>query len=337
MTWINPDSEEVRRFLKENGCAEQFLPLRIEGSSRNYYRVRKTDEGSGAANLILCLQAPFVAEAEDFLAVQTMLEKARIPVPQIIATLPEKGMILQSDGGENDLEAMLPELSEQSQTEPLYLRIVDCIIAMQDMPLEAPVSGRYFNKEKLYWEMEFLFERLERAATDFRIDIVPAFELKMFLLEACDALGHQDPQVFTHRDLHSRNILLDSSDSREFTIIDFQDARAGNRFYDLASLVFDPYASLSREVQTACIDYYFQKCSLEKGRGILYLQGLQRVLKALGSYLYLGREMGKADFLNCIPPALDQLEGCLHLGRFPDSVFLFILDCKRKLLPALSL
>ena len=337
MTWINPDSEEVRQFLQKNGCAGQLQPLRIEGSSRNYYRVSGPDTATGPENRILCIQAPFVADADDFLTIQSMLQAAGIPVPQILATLPEKGLILQSDGGESDLEAMLPELSKQAQSEALYLRVVDSIITMQGIPLEPPVSGRFFNKEKLYWEMEFLFERLERAATDFRIDIVPAFELKMFLLEACDALGHQSPQVFTHRDLHSRNILMESPHSGDFTIIDFQDARSGNRFYDLASLVFDPYASLPREIQTACIDYYFQKCSLEKGRGILYLQGLQRVLKALGSYLYLGREMGKADFLNCIPPALDQLEGCLHLGRFPDSVFLFILDCKRKLLPALSL
>ncbi|MBU42601.1 MAG: hypothetical protein CMN76_05240 [Spirochaetaceae bacterium] len=223
------------------------------------------------------------------------------------------------------------QLTEQDALQK-YREIVDWILAMQQISPAPPVSERFFDKEKLHWEMEFLYERLEKVSLERRIDVEPSFELKMFLLEVCEALGAQKDQCFVHRDLHSRNIMIDG---QSMTLIDFQDARTGNRFYDLASLVFDPYAGLAARLRKEMIDYYFEKTGLEKGRGLLYLQGLQRILKALGSYLYLGLEQGKSGYLECVPPALDQLEACLHLGRFPDSVFLFILDCRKRLLPAL--
>lgn len=335
---IDIASREVVSFLQRHGLNREATPLRLEGSNRRYYRVSGS-ENSGLSSAVLCIQSPFLPESDDFLSIREQMEIQGLPVPEIIDLDPALGLMLQTDGGTFDLETALPSLTK-AQVREIYFTLIDSLIAMQSIPLKEPVAGRHFDKEKLYWEMEFLFERLERMAADKGLDILPSFELKMFLLEACEALAVQKPEVFAHRDLHSRNILLKDpgeSPSPQFTIIDFQDARAGNRFYDLASLVFDPYASLSSSLRTEIIDYYFRRMELEKGRGMLYLQGLQRVLKALGSYLYLGGELHKPGYLECVSPALQQLEVCLHLGRFPDSVFLFLLDCRKKLLPALDL
>ena len=76
----------------------------------------------------------------------------------------------------------------------------------------------------------------------------------------------------------------------------------------LQVFLFDPYTEISQQLRKACLDHYFEKAGLEKGRGLFYLQGLQRVLKALGSYLYLGLELNKTTYLECVEGALTQLE-----------------------------
>ena len=330
MTLIDPSSEPVIRFLEANNFGKELQALRLEGSARKYFRVTNQDSVSA----VLCIEEPFIAENHDFLTVRDQLASANVPVPSILALSARDGLILQSDAGSSDLESWKSASHRtESEIESQYITLVDSILAMQSLELNDPVASRAFDREKLYWEMEFLFERLERLRNEKGIDVVPSFELMMFLLEACEALGQYSADCFVHRDLHSRNVMM-KDDSQ--TIIDFQDARSGNRYYDLASLLFDPYTEISQQLRKACLDHYFEKAGLEKGRGLFYLQGLQRVLKALGSYLYLGLELNKTTYLECVEGALTQLEAALHLGRFPDSVFLFILDCKRKLVPALK-
>ncbi|HBS05253.1 MAG TPA: hypothetical protein DEA96_09825 [Leptospiraceae bacterium] len=348
MTLIDPSSEPVIRFLEANHFGKELQPLRLEGSERRYFRCH-----SNNASAVLCIENPFIAENHDFLNIRESLVRASVPVPEIIATSPEHGLILQSDAGSMDLQTWMdsddsgdtadshnsgPSGSWKAEAkaqriEQHYMKLVDYILTMQSIPLEPPVSTRSFDREKLHWEMEFLYERLERVAHEKGVSVIPSFELKMFLLEVCEALGTYSSQCFVHRDYHSRNVMLHD---QNLTIIDFQDARSGNRYYDLASLLFDPYVSIPVHLRKKCVDHYFASAGLEKGRGIFYLQGLQRILKAMGSYLYLGLELGKTSYLDCIEGSLNQLEACLHLGRFPDSVFLFILDCKKKLVPALQ-
>ena len=56
------------------------------------------------------------------------------------------------------------------------------------------------------------------------------------------------PQVFVHRDFHSRNLLLPAAPGAGPGIIDFQDAVRGPVTYDLASLLRDCYVSWPPEL-----------------------------------------------------------------------------------------
>src|SRR4030095_5077750 len=61
------------------------------------------------------------------------------------------------------------------------------------------------------------------------------------------------PQVFVHRDYHSRNLMVDGS---RIGIIDFQDALMGPATYDLASLLKDAYIELDEAVVEDLIDHF---------------------------------------------------------------------------------
>ena len=65
---------------------------------------------------------------------------------------------------------------------------------------------------------------------------------------------------FMHRDFQSRNIML-SAGTPYF--IDFQGGRMGPLQYDLASLLIDPYAALSQDVQDLLLEYYMMNCPVK--------------------------------------------------------------------------
>ena len=71
----------------------------------------------------------------------------------------------------------------------------------------------------------------------------------------CDRLvasALAEPQVFVHRDFHSRNIMVPSEGA--FGLLDFQDAVRGPLSYDLVSLLKDCYVEYEPAMQTALVE-----------------------------------------------------------------------------------
>lgn len=122
------------------------------------------------------------------------------------------------------------------------------------------------------------------------------------------------PQQLIHRDLQSQNILL--FEQRTW-LIDFQGMRAGLAPYDLASLLCDPYVTLSSIEQKTLLDFYQKEMhqhhfsfayDVEK---VFWQCAVQRLMQALGAYGFLGLHRGKSHFLAHVPSALNRLRHAL--------------------------
>src|SRR3990167_5269834 len=122
----------------------------------------------------------------------------------------------------------------------------------------------------------------------------------------------EQPQVFVHRDYHSRNLLLLSND--QVGVLDFQDAVLGPITYDLISLTRDCYIAWpDQKVEQWIVD--FQKEALERKKlketsQELFLcwadwMGIQRHLKAIGIFSRLNYRDNKSMYLNDIPRTLN--------------------------------
>jgi hypothetical protein len=70
-----------------------------------------------------------------------------------------------------------------------------------------------------------------------------------------NALGQ--PQLFVHRDYHSRNLML--GQNQEVGVIDFQDAVIGAASYDLVSLLKDCYIEWPVEQRQSWLNYYLER------------------------------------------------------------------------------
>jgi aminoglycoside/choline kinase family phosphotransferase len=134
------------------------------------------------------------------------------------------------------------------------------------------------------------------------------------------------PQVFVHRDYHSRNLMVcpDANPG----ILDFQDAMHGALTYDLVSLLRDCYVAWPQgRVVRWALDFRRQLLAEGLPAGDddaqflrwFDLMGLQRHLKASGIFARLWHRDGKPGYLPDVPRTLGYIvQACSSHAEFRD-------------------
>jgi hypothetical protein len=93
--------------------------------------------------------------------------------------------------------------------------------------------------------------------------------------------------------------------------IDFQGMRFGSPFYDLGSLLCDPYVNLSGNEQDDLLSFYYGLTrwgfDWASFRNTFWEASAQRLMQALGAYGFLGLNKGLKVFLEHIPAGLRNL------------------------------
>jgi len=121
------------------------------------------------------------------------------------------------------------------------------------------------------------------------------------------------PQVYVHRDYHSRNLMLSTPNPG---VLDFQDAVYGPITYDLASLFKDAYIRWDEErVLDWCIRYWerARKAGLPVSMDFhdfyrdFEWMGVQRHIKVLGIFARLCHRDGKDGYLKDMPLVMTYL------------------------------
>jgi aminoglycoside/choline kinase family phosphotransferase len=306
MTYINFADKRVsqmRTWLKKALSIAEFKleTASSDASFRRYFRV------STASETFIVMDAPPSQEdTKPFVSIANFMVEHGIHVPKIIASDVKDGFLLLSDFGSR---SYLDELNEQS-ADYLYKSAIDSLIAMQLMPIDT-ISLPEYNSMLLRQEMSlfpewFLGQHLAIASPDFLT--------KTFSLLADNAL--EQPQVFVHRDYHSRNLMHTQNDTPG--IIDFQDAVVGPISYDLVSLLRDCYIEWSDDKLTQWIHYYYSQAienkllntttSIEQFTQWFDWMGLQRHLKVLGIFARLNYRDGKSNYMNDLPLTLKYVQ-----------------------------
>jgi aminoglycoside/choline kinase family phosphotransferase len=124
-------------------------------------------------------------------------------------------------------------------------------------------------------------------------------------------MAMQQPQVFVHRDYHSRNLMV--TEENNPGVIDYQDAVLGPVCYDLVSLLRDCYIAWPEQQVREWVAK-FQSMATQQGlipetEEQTFQQwfdwiGLQRHIKVLGIFARLNHRDGKAHYLKDLPLTL---------------------------------
>ena len=153
-------------------------------------------------------------------------------------------------------------------------------------------------------DLSALHEQLPHGA-------VPLLLLQEEDLDELSALADRlsgSGRCLVHRDLQSRNVMVREG---EPFLIDFQGMRFGSPFYDLASLLCDPYVEFEEGEREELLEFYHRMMAegpdLADFRNSFWEASAQRLMQALGAYGFLGLRKGLKDFLEPIPAALHNL------------------------------
>ena len=295
----------------------KITPIEKGGSDRKFYRVRCSPEQT----IILVKYNLEREENRHYVQIADFLAEHKIRAPKIYFHDPAEGLIWIEDLGKADLWSYREE--SWLVRRAFYESALGEIVKLHCLPPEAmktiqPNLPAEFDATLYRWEQNYFFENCLGRVFGLEPEQLSELTALPALSEIAQQLA-QRPRVLVHRDFQSQNIIVRNGQAH---LIDFQGMRPGLAEYDLASLLFDPYVTLSRaECEESLADYEAKRVAAGNpvapdSRAIFRLCGIQRLMQALGAYGFLGLVKGNKAFLDHIPAALESL--CLLVSEIPE-------------------
>ena len=291
-------------------------PASADASFRRYFRVTLPDQSTR-----IVMDAP--PEKEDchpFVHIASLFHEAGAHVPEVIAHDLAQGFLLLSDLGST---TYLSALQDRKTAPQLYRDANSALVAIQlaSRPGVLPEYDHSLLSRELALFPEWYLGRhlglTLDAGMQSTLDAVFAALL---------ANNLRQPQVFVHRDYHSRNLMvIGGSFPANPGILDFQDAVHGPVTYDLVSLYRDAYIEWPEEQE---LDFLIRYWEAARQAGLpvhadfhdfyrdYEWMGAQRQLKVLGIFARLCHRDGKQDYLKDMPLVMRHLRrACERYGE----------------------
>lgn len=333
----------------------EIVPLAGDGSSRRFFRLLQ-----GPRPLVLMYNplrsAGAPTENDCHLYVHSVLLTKQVRVPKIHFADPGAGLVLMEDLGDRHLFDLLSE--DDPPREKFYWKAIEQLVRIQapDVPpfdVARCPHPAYDADFILAEEAGYFYRELVEGLASMS---APVEDIAKDCLRLAERALSGDP-VLIHRDFQSRNLMVvDGRAGRELAIIDFQGARLGPAQYDLAALLYDPYANLPRALRLRLLGYYVHVAGRARLSGIpavsadadgtrrappgsearkaaesvvlspscrrwydvLLANAANRLMQALGAFAKLGVKEGRPGFKEHIPAGLDLLEEVLEeIGDCP--------------------
>ena len=293
----------ITKELTPNGSKRKFFRIEFNGDSIivMHYGHKKV-ENTYYANILL------------------FLKNLGINVPKLIYKDSSSNALFLEDLGNKTLYSVCrTEINEETKIE-LYQKALDQIIKLhlkgkksyQKKPF--PIS-QFFNYKLYRWESSYFEENC--LINYFRLSLEKEEKTKLYKdFRSLAQRLSREKMCLIHRDFQSKNIMVKNG---QIYLIDFQGMRFGLPHYDLASLLYDPYVTLSPQMRNNLYSYYVENIERQQKNSpesIINLNNfieayrysaIQRLMQALGAYGYLGLKLEKREFLSYIPQAIKNL------------------------------
>ena len=296
-------------------------PLGGDAGFRRYFRINGSiDLLSESNSQVLAVLAPVETEnSRLFVAIAEYWRSLGIKTPKIFAVDYEQGFLLVEDFGPELLaDRVCPE-----NADGLYQQAVDVLIRLQSAPVvplpvggeESTVAVSDYNRQKLLDELVLFDQWMLPQLLGIKVLPEERRLLDQLYGQLVDRALRQ-PQIWVHRDYHSRNLmcvqeapLLKQGGPEELNdlgVIDFQDAVKGPITYDPVSLFKDCYRRWPvSQVKRWALDFrrraieagLMEECSDEEFLKDFDWMGLQRHIKVLGIFSRLSLRDGKHGYL----------------------------------------
>jgi N-acetylmuramate 1-kinase len=288
------------------GAEIELSHLGGRGSDRTYFRFRWR-EGQSA---ILVLYDPGRTENGYFADIAAFLGDIGVPVPRVIRHDRSACLMVMEDLGAVDLWSSR-DASWEIRSD-LYRKTLCVVDRLHSFPAEAFPAARVrlmaaFGPDLYQWERNYFMDHFARGLCGLKIDRPLAAGLEEELAGLAERIDASRP-CLVHRDLQSQNVMI--RDGEPF-LIDFQGMRFGSLFYDVGSLLYDPYVAFSQAEREGLIRFYYGLSAREQDWPEFLSRfreaSVQRLMQALGAYGFLGLRKGLSAYLGHVPAGLRNL------------------------------
>jgi aminoglycoside/choline kinase family phosphotransferase len=234
-----------------------------------------------------------------------------VPVPRLMRHDPAGCLIVMEDLGDTDLWSLRKTPWETRRA--LYQKTLTIVHRLhsfpeKDFPLARVRLMEGFGPDLYRWERDYFRDHFVRDACGIELEPALERELEAELSSLAERLA-AGIGCLVHRDLQSQNVMI--RDGKPF-LIDFQGMRFGSPFYDLGSLLCDPYVDFSGSEQDELLSFYFglSKWDLDwfTFQNCFWEASAQRLVQALGAFGFLGLKKGLNVYLEHIPAGLRHLQ-----------------------------
>ena len=288
-------------------------PLAGAGSSRSYYRLLGNDSTS-----VIGTVGDDVRENEAYIAFSRHFSQRGLPVPELLAVSADSTAYLQQDLGDTSLYDVVRLKGVESKEcrqlleESLNLLARFHAQASAGAPLGSCYPRPRLDEQAVTWDLNY-FKCCFLKPVSARLD-EEKLECTFNVIRSL-VLADEAEEVLLLRDFQSRNIMV--HDGHPY-VIDFQGARSGNRFYDVASFLWQARLGLTDGLKWELAKVYI---SALKGEGVevpsdwakqLRVMALFRILQVLGAYGFRGLYEKKAQFVTSIRQAALSALGLLE-------------------------
>ncbi len=289
------------------------------GSDRTFFRLRWKQKDSA----ILIHYDPKRVENTYYADIAVFLQEIDIPAPRLIRHDPAGCLIIVEDLGDTDLWSLRKDPWETRR--PLYQETLIIVHRLHAFPKNEFPSGRVklaegFGPHLYRWERDYFRDHFVKGVCGIELGLSFERELEEELLALAEGLSGT-MRCLVHRDLQSQNVMIRHGGP---FLIDFQGMRFGSPFYDLGSLLCDPYVDFSESEHHELLSFYFGLRNttggiLSEGEGSekeidwttfqksFWEASAQRLMQALGAYGFLGLKKGLKTYLEHAPAGLRNL------------------------------
>lgn len=294
------------------GRAFEIAPASADASFRRYFRVSFADDPTP---LIVMDAPPSHEDCRPYIRVAELFGAAGAHVPQVIKQNLEQGFLLLSDlGSTTYLEALTKDNAHN-----LYADALGALICIQKA--SRPGVLPEYDRALLMREMELFpvwYVARHKGVTLTDKQTADLYDVFDRIVE----VNLAEPQVFVHRDYHSRNLMVTTPNPG---VLDFQDAVYGPLSYDLASLFKDAYIHWEEDFALDMLARYWEtaralglpvRADFAEFHRDYEWMGVQRHIKVLGIFARLYHRDGKDGYLKDMPLVLHYLrKACERYGE----------------------
>jgi hypothetical protein len=303
--------EDLIRFSRKaleltQSVSIELAPLEGRGSDRTFYRLTWDRKDSA----ILIHYDPKRVENTYYAGIVAFLRDIDVPAPRLIRHDPARCLIVMEDLGDTDLWSLRKTSWETRRS--LYQKTLTIVhklhsFSEKDFPSARVRLMEGFSPDLYRWERDYFRDHFVKNFCGIQFEPSVERTLEAELSGLAERLIRTKRSLI-HRDLQSQNVMI--RDGEPF-LIDFQGMRFGSPFYDLGSLLCDPYVEFNGDQRMDLLLYYYnlseQDLSWEDFQKMFWEASAQRLMQALGAYGFLGLKKGLKAFLEHIPAGVQHL------------------------------